>query len=94
MILVASSLTKSAVAGDADRLANCAAAADMASAAAKSRDAGVSPDRTTAIIYQQAPEALKGEVNATVAEVYNNSSLTPDQASSKVMQRCLEIETE
>ena len=77
IILITSSLTKSAIAGDADRLADCAAAADMASAAAKSRDAGVSPDRTTAIIYQQAPEALKGEVNATVAEVYNNSASRP-----------------
>jgi hypothetical protein len=93
-ILIASALTNLAVAGDTDRLADCAAAADMASAAARSRDAGVSSDRTTAIIYQEAPDALKEQVKTTVAEVYSNSKLTPDQASSTVLQNCLEIETE
>jgi hypothetical protein len=66
----------------------------MASAAARSRDAGVSADRTMTIIYQGAPDALKGQVKATVAEVFSNRKLTPDQASSEVLQNCLEIETE
>jgi hypothetical protein len=92
--LTAVALTGRAPADDTDRVANCAAAADMASAAAKSRDAGVSLERTTLITYQGASNAVKEEVKTTVAEVYDNAKLTPDQASSKVLQECLEIETE
>jgi hypothetical protein len=93
-ILIAISLASLAVAGDIDRVADCAAAADMATAAARSRDAGVSADQTMKIIYLGAPDALKGQVKATIAEVYSNRQFTPDQASSTVLQNCLEIETE
>ncbi|MGA2412355.1 MAG: hypothetical protein ABSG46_18470 [Candidatus Binataceae bacterium] len=93
-ILIAISLRSLAAAGDTDRVADCTVAADMASAAARSRDAGESADQAMAIIYQGAPEAPKGEVKATVAEIYSNRKLTPDQASSEVLQSCLEIETE
>src|SRR5271169_1082450 len=65
IVLIAGSISNSVVAGDTDRLANCVAAADMASAAAKSRNTGVSSAKTTAIIARQLPEALKGKLKAT-----------------------------
>jgi len=78
------------VAGDTDRLANCVAAADMASAAAKSRNAGVSSAKTTAIIARQLPEALKGKLKATVADVYSHYEHTPDELAAKTLQECFE----
>ena len=76
-ILIAISLASWAAGGDTDRVGDCAAAADMASAAAKSRDAGESADRTMTIIYQGTPDTLKGQVKATVAAVIVTASSHP-----------------
>jgi hypothetical protein len=90
IILIAGSISNSVVAGDTDRLANCVAAADMASAAAKSRNTGVSSAKTTAIIAKQLPEALKGKLKATFADVYSHYELTPDELAAKTLQECFE----
>lgn len=83
-----------AVAGDTDRLADCVAMADMAGAAAKSRDAGVSPTKTITIITsRQMPDELKSQVNEVVTDVYSDR-LTPDQVSEKVLENCFELESD
>jgi hypothetical protein len=93
MVLILSSLIKPAAAADTDRLAGCVALADMATAVAKSRDAGVSLDRArervaTAAIESQPPDL----VNAAIRIVYDDKRLTPDQASEKVLESCLQSE--
>jgi len=64
----------------------------VASAAAKSRDAGVSSEKTIAIIAKEVPEGLMRQVNRTVKYVYSDQRLTPDEASTKVLQSCFEME--
>src|SRR5580698_3507624 len=91
-ILLAISTATSAIAGDTDRLANCVASADMASAAAKSRDAGIPSEKAIAIIARQAPEDSVQQVKRTVTFVYRDDKLTPDEASDRILQSCFESE--
>jgi nanoRNase/pAp phosphatase (c-di-AMP/oligoRNAs hydrolase) len=91
-LLLAGSLATSGIAGDTDRFANCIASADMASAAAKSRDAGIPSEKTIAIIARQAPEDSVQQVKRTVTFVYSNDKLTPDEASDRIIQNCFELE--
>jgi len=91
-LLLASAIATSAIAGDTDRFANCVASADMASAAAKSRDAGIPLEKTIAIIARQAPEDPVQQVKRTVTFVYSNDKLTPDEASDRIIQNCFELE--
>ncbi len=92
-ILFLASIAASASASDTGRLADCIAVADAARAAAKNRDAGVSRERTIEIIdRQQASGDQPDEVKPTVAEVYSDHSLTPDQASDRAFQNCFESE--
>jgi hypothetical protein len=93
IVLILGSPIKPAAAEDTDRLGGCMAMADMAAAVAKSRDAGVSPDRArervvTAAIESQSPD----QVNAAIRIVYDDKRLTPDQASEKVLESCLQSE--
>jgi hypothetical protein len=91
-ILLAASIASSAIAGDTDRLANCVASADMASTAAKSRDAGIPSEKTIAIIARQAPEDSVQQIKRTVTFVYSNYKLTPDEASDRMIQNCFDLE--
>jgi hypothetical protein len=91
-LLLASAIATSAIAGDTDRFANCVASADMASAAAKSRDASIPLEKTIAIIARQAPEDPVQQVKRTVTFVYSNDKLTPDEASDRIIQNCFELE--
>ena len=92
VILLVSSIASSAIAGDTDRLANCVASADMASDAAKSRDAGIPSEKTVAIIAKQAPEDSVQQVKRTVNFVYSNYKLSPEEASDTIHQNCFELE--
>jgi hypothetical protein len=38
------------------------------------------------------PEALKGKLNATVADVYSHYELTPDELAAKILKQCFESE--
>jgi hypothetical protein len=89
-LLFAVVMARAAFGDDTDRLANCVAIADMASAAAKSRDAGVPPAKTIAVIAKQVPEGLQRQVNETVADVYSDHRLSPDGASARVLQSCFD----
>jgi hypothetical protein len=91
-ILFAVVIARATFGDDTDRLANCVAIADMASAAAKSRDAGVPPAKTIAVIAKQVPEGLQWQVNVTVADVYSDHRLSPDEASARVLQNCFDPE--
>jgi len=92
-ILVLASIAVSASASDTGRMADCIAVADAARAAAKNRDAGVSRERTIEIIdRQQTSDDQKDQVRPTVADVYSDHSLTPDQASARAFQSCFESE--
>jgi dephospho-CoA kinase len=92
VILVASLLTNSAIAGDTDRLANCVARADLAKTAAENRDAGLPSEKTTAIIAKQMPEESTRQIKRTVNFVYGDYKITPDEASEKLLQNCFEME--
>lgn len=92
-ILGLASIAASAYASDTGRLADCIAVADAARAAAQNRDAGVPRERTIEIIdRQQASGDQKDQVKPTVAEVYSDHSLTPDEASARAFQSCFESE--
>jgi hypothetical protein len=91
VILVGGSIASSALANDTERLANCVTAADIASAAQKSREAGVTSKQALAIATEQRPGGLKNQTSSTVTEVYDDSDrLTPDQAAAKALLRCFE----
>lgn len=92
-IAVLASIAASASASDTGRLADCIAVADAARAAAQNRDAGVSRERTIEIIdRQETSDDQKGQVKPTVADVYSDHSLTPDEASARAFQSCFESE--
>jgi hypothetical protein len=92
MILLACITASSAVASDTDKLTDCVATADVASTAAKSRDAGISAERTIVIIANQVLEGSMLQVNRTVNYVYSDQGLTPEEASTKVLQSSYEME--
>ena len=92
VILLAGSIANSVLASDTDRLANCVANADMASAAVKSRDAGISSEKTIAIIVRKAPQDSVQQVKRTVSFVYSNYTLTAEEASGAILQNCFELE--
>jgi hypothetical protein len=79
-----------AIAGDTERLAQCIATADLAAAAAKSRDHGIPAERAKqAIVTADTTEA---QLKEAIAVAYGADPLTPEQASSMVLQNCLESE--
>jgi hypothetical protein len=67
-------------------------AAEMAGAAAKIRDAGVSSEGTVAIVGKQVPEGLERKLNATVGDVYSHHELTPGQLAAKILQERFQSE--
>jgi hypothetical protein len=92
-ILIAASMASTALASDTDRLAGCIAAADQARAAARTREAAASPDRTVAFTPKdQAPTKSSEQVNSAASDVYSDGQLTPDQASARAFQNCFEAE--
>jgi hypothetical protein len=92
-VLILGSLIKPATAADTDRLAGCVALADMATAVARNRDAGVPLDQARESVAAAAIETQPPDlVIAAISFVYDNKRLTPDQASEKVLESCLQSE--
>jgi hypothetical protein len=79
-----------AIAGDAERLAQCIATADLAAAAVKSRDYGIPAQRVKQAIAST--DTTDAQLKEAIAIAYGTDPLTPDQASRKVLQDCLEAE--
>jgi hypothetical protein len=93
IVAITVSLAAGALAGDTDRLAGCIAAADRAKAAAESREAEASPERTVALdARDQAPAKSTEQVNTTTSNVYSDGQLIPEQASARAFQNCFEAE--
>jgi hypothetical protein len=79
-----------AIAGDTERLAQCIATADLAAAAVKSRDNGIPAQRVKQAIASI--DTTDAQLKEAIAIAYGADPLTPDQASRKVLQDCLEAE--
>jgi hypothetical protein len=80
-----------AITDDAERLAECIATADVAAAAVKSRDRGISPQRARQVIASA--DATDAQLKEAIAIAYDGADQrTPEQASRKVIHNCLEAE--
>jgi hypothetical protein len=78
------------IAGDTERLAQCIATADLGAAAVKSRDHGIPAQRAKQAIAST--DTTDAQLKESIAIAYGTDPLTPDQASRKVLQDCLEAE--
>ena len=79
-----------AIAGDTERLAQCIARAGLAAVAVKSRDHGIPAQRAKQAIAST--DTTDAQLNEVIAIAYGTDPLTPDQASRKVLQDCLEAD--
>jgi hypothetical protein len=79
-----------AIAGDTERLAQCIATADLAAAAARSRDHGMPARQAKQAIASI--DTTEAQLKEAIAIAYGADPLTPDQASRMVLQECLEAE--
>jgi hypothetical protein len=79
-----------AIAGDTERLAQCIATADLAAAAAKSRDHGIPAQRAKQAIA--GTDTTEAQLKEAIGIAYGTDPLTPDQASRVVLQDCLEAD--
>ena len=90
MLLVTPVPGHPAMAGDTERLAQCIATADLAAAAAKCRHNGIPLPQAKQAIATTDP--TDGQLKEAIAIAYGSDPLTPDQASRKILQDCLEGE--
>jgi hypothetical protein len=66
--------------------------ADVAGAAAKARDAGLSANETIERIEKQMPDEPRQQVSHIVFDIYGEGQPTADESSNKMLQSCFDPE--
>jgi hypothetical protein len=90
MPLVTTVPSSHAMAGHIERLAQYIASVDLAAAAVRCRDGGVPSRQAKQAIAST--DTTDAQLKEAIAIAHGSEPLTPDQASRKILQDCLEPE--